>query len=140
MLIASTPEYLQIGGLILASIFGLASFTGLIAGAIYVVKSRQITTNNTLADSAVASLQASNQALSSRLDIIELDNKHCHDLREKQDVVIGQQTKRIDQLTEDVTQRAAVAEFRDEVRGLLLPMAEKLGVKPDEHPPVGAPT
>jgi hypothetical protein len=134
MLSASTslPLPLQL----LAWVFTVVVLFAAIYGAIYLVRSGKVKTNNELADSAVASLQAANQALASRMDVMELDNKHCHELRVKQDVVIDQQTKRIDQLTEDVTQRAAVAEFRDEVRGLLLPMAEKLGVKPDEHPPV----
>ena len=105
--------------------------------AVYLVKSGKVKTNNVLADSAVQSLQGAVAGMQTQMDLMQLDNKHCHELREKQDIVITQQTKRIDQLTEDVTQRAAVAEFRDEVRGLLLPMAEKLGVKPDEHPPVG---
>lgn len=136
MLTAEVPEFVQIGGIILGAVFGVASFCGLIAGAVYIVRSRKITTNNTLADSAVQSLQAALAGTEARLDLIELDNKHCHDLRKQQDAVIQAQTKRIDQLTEDVTQRAAVAEFRDEVRGLLLPMAEKLGISPEDHPPV----
>src|SRR6185437_1119597 len=108
MLIAETPEILQIGGIILGAVVGIASLAGLIAGAVYVVKSRKITTNNTLADSAVASLTSSNQALEARLALVEKDNEHCLDLKRQQDKVIEAQSKRITELEKWVTARDLV--------------------------------
>ena len=133
-------EALQLVGVVLGIIAGLAALVGVIAGALYIVKSRKITVNNQLSDSAVASLQAANAGLESRLGLVELDNQHCHERTKQQDVVIEQQTRRIDALVEDVTQRAAVSDFRDEVRGLLIPMAQKLGIDPNEHPPIPTPS
>ena len=138
MLIGTVPLWGEILIGIVSTVAALAALVALIAGAIFLVKSRKVATNNELADSAVQSLQAALEGMNARLTLTEMDSKHCHELREKQDLVIKQQTKRIDQLTEDLTQRAAVAEFRDEVRGLLIPMAQKLGIESDEHPPIAA--
>lgn len=115
-MLGAIPVILQVGGVILGIVFGFASFAGLVAGAIYIVKSRKITTNNNLADSAVASLTSANVALSSRLDLVEKDNEHCHELNAKQDLVIEQQDKRINDLTKWVTARDLVMDLADMVR------------------------
>lgn len=119
--------------------FAAASFAGLIAGAIYIVKSRKITANDTITDRAIESMTLANAALSSRLDLVEKDHEHCLDLNKKMDVTIQTQAKRIDDLREDVTQRALVADFRNEARGWLSAIADQLDVPPTAHPPLPTP-
>lgn len=111
MFSTSLPLGLQVLLGCLAVLFSGASFVGLWTGVRYINRSRQVTINNTLADSAVASLTAANQGLESRLDLVEQDNKHCHDMKAQQDITIEAQSKRIDDLTKWVTARDLVIDL-----------------------------
>lgn len=117
----------------------VALFIAAVVGAILLIRSNRIKTNNTLADSAIASMTAANAALSSRLDLVEKDHEHCLELNNQRDVTIQAQAKRIDDLREDVTQRALVADFRDEARGWLSAIADTLKVPATAHPPLPTP-
>jgi hypothetical protein len=107
----SSIDALQIAGVIFAIIFGTAAFVGLIAGALYIVRSRKITVNNQLADSAIASLQASLAAANSRLDIVESDNEHCIEMKNQQDLVIAQLRGSVDELRSWVTARDLIRDL-----------------------------
>jgi hypothetical protein len=140
---AGLPMSFQIAGWLLAAIIGL----GGLYGGYWFLKGRKAEVAVTLADSAVNSLTSANVALTSRLDLVEQDNRHCLEMNQQRDLTIeqmkkqhdatvDQMNKRITDLREDVTQRALVAEFRDEARGFLVAIANKLDIEVTEHPPL----
>ena len=136
MLIAAT-SILQIIGTVAAVVFGLAAFMGLVAGSVYIVKSRKIQTNNQLADSAVQSLTAANQGLESRLTLVERDNEHCMELKLAQDLQIAQLSGSVNELRSWVTARDLITDLSNMTRAGLIALhvdPKVLEVVPADHP------
>jgi anaerobic glycerol-3-phosphate dehydrogenase len=143
LIAASLPISFQVLGWLLAAVIGCAA----IYGGYYLAKSRRAAAALTLADSAVNSMTATNADLTVRVDLLERDHKHCLEgnaqrdaaiaqMNKQHDTTVEQMNKRITDLREDVTQRALVAEFRDEARGFLTAIADKLDIEVTAHPPL----
>jgi hypothetical protein len=110
---ASLPLLLQIAVVTISA----AAALGTAGGAYLLIRSKQVSTNAELADSAVQSLTSANAALESRLTLVERENQHCAELKDQQDKVIAAQASRIDDLEKWVTARDLVEKLTSKVDG-----------------------